>query len=107
MRSKADSPQLFELTRAVPKKFIKTPPAGKQGSYVPHFVVTQWILATLGPFDWELVQILRGLVEPTYYTKVEDGHAFGDVKREGLEDAVVGAVYRLTVMIDGQRVVIE
>ena len=43
---------------------------------MPHFVVTQWILRP-GPFDWELVQILRARGADLLH-EVEDGHAIGD-----------------------------
>jgi len=93
------NPQLYELSRAIPARLIEKAPQGKFGNYVPHFVVVQILLATVGPYDWQLVEVLRGSV-PGITTK--DGREWPP-----LQDAVVGAVYRLTCTIDGEQVTIE
>ncbi len=96
MKNSDTNPDLYNLSRPVPKKFIKPAPVGKFGTFVPHYVVTQILLANVGPFDWELVQILRG-------------DSTGKIKgREvTVTNVIVGAVYRLTCIIDGSRVQIE
>ena len=99
MLDKSDHPQLYELTRHIPARLIEQAPQGKTGSYVPHVVINQAILSTCGPFDWELVEALRSDV-PGVTTK--NGKDWPT-----LINAVVGAVYRMTVTVDGQRVVIE
>ena len=90
------APELYELSKVVPKHFVKKAPKGKYGQYVPHYVVVQRLLATVGPYDWELVEVLRGDSRGTVKDKDIDLH-----------DVIVGVVYRLTVVVDGHRVSIE
>lgn len=99
MLTKTGNPDLYELTRHMPARLIEQAPEGKSGSYVPHFVVGQALLATVGPFDWELVEVLRSEV-PSVTTK--NGKTW-----DGLPDAVVGAVYRMRCVVDGREVTIE
>ncbi len=98
MKTKAENPELYELSRPIPKKLIEKPPPGRYGDYVPHFVITQMLLATVGPFDWELVSIIEGDMQEV---KKRDGTTI-----EGGR-GIVGAVYRLTVIIDGVQVMVE
>ena len=51
--------QLYELSRKFPKDWIKKAPKGKFGNYVPHPVITQRLLEVCGPFDWEVVELIR------------------------------------------------
>jgi hypothetical protein len=103
VRTQKTSPDLFELSRAIPRRFIRSiDKGGRQSSYVPHWVVEQILLATVGPFSWELTRVLRGPVPATTTgspPKVREWPA--------LSNAVVGAVYRLTAMVDGVMVPIE
>ena len=96
MKNADSSPELYELSRPIPAHLIHPPAPGKYGDYVPHYVIGQVLLATLGPYDWELVEILRG-------------SSSGKVKgaQVDVENAVVGAVYRLSVTIDGRPTIIE
>lgn len=90
--------QLARLARPFPDKYVHGNPSGG-GSYVTHSVVNEKLLAVLGPFGWELVRIVRGRVEP-----------IGKRKERGepaLEDAVVGAVCRLSAVVDGDAVCVE
>lgn len=82
--------QLLDLARPFPLAMIKDNPSG-YGSYVPHPIYKQRLLLYLGGYDFERVEILRG--------RVKDKDDLGDV--------VVGVVARLTVVIDGQRHVVE
>lgn len=93
------APQLYALSAPIPDVFVEPPPEGKYGHYVPHFVIRQMLLAIVGPYNWQLVEILRGDVA-------------GYTNRQGkevppLHNAIVGAVYRLTVTIDGNTVIVE
>lgn len=100
MLKASENPQLAGLTKPILEKFIEPPPQGKSGHYVPHFVIEQILLATVGPFDWELVEILRGHV-PRWESR--DGK-----KQAGpFDNAIVGVVYRLSCEVDGRRVVLE
>lgn len=93
--------QLAALAKRFPDAYIEKPPQGKYGSYVAHHVINQALLATVGPFDLEVVEILRGHV-PARIDKTS-----GEVKKPDLESAIVGAIVRLTVDIDGRRTRIE
>lgn len=97
--------QLERLARPFPARLIHSNPSGG-GSYVKHSVVTEKLLAIVGPFDFELVQVIHGHVdgiEPN-----PDGRS-ARAKRGALalEHAAVGAVCRLTVDIDGRRTSVE
>ena len=101
MKNSDTNPDLYNLSRPVPKKFIKPAPAGKFGTFVPHYVVTQILLANVGPFDWELVQVLRGDSSGVINRGKKNERVID------LTDVIVGAVYRLTCYVDGSRVQIE
>jgi len=100
---------LAKLAAPFPGGFIqRTPSGGGRGgeAYVAHHVVNQWLLGILGPFDFELVQVIRGDVAAI----PGDPNARSERWRQGtpaLHDVVVGAVYRLTAEIDDRRTVIE
>ena len=82
--------QLRDLARPFPSKLVKDNPSG-YGSYVQHGLYKQRLLYYVGPYDFELVEILRGPVKG----------------KEELGVVVVGAVMRLTVTIDGRVTKIE
>lgn len=73
--------QLARLARPFPPKYVKKPPAGKYGTFVPHDIVTQALLAIVGPYTLEVRETLLG---PS--GKIE------------------GALVTLTVEIDGRTV---
>lgn len=95
----ATNRQLNKLVQRLPDLFVEQ----QQGlSYAPHHDITQWLLYTLGAtFDLELVQIIRGDV------RERTGGRFTQDAPVILHDVIVGAVYRLTVEVDGRRTVIE
>ena len=76
--------QLYELSRKFPKDWIKKAPKGKFGNYVPHPVITQRLLEVCGPFDWEVVELIR----------------------QETKGSVVGCFGKLTVEIDGKLVTV-
>ena len=76
--------QLFELSRKFPKEWIKKAPKGKFGNYVPHPVITQRLLEVCGPFNWEVVELIR----------------------QESSGSVVGCFGKLTVEIDGKPVTV-
>jgi hypothetical protein len=97
--------QLERLARPFPSRLIHTNPSGG-GSYVKHSVVTEKLLAVLGPFSFELVEIVRGHVDAI--TPNPNGKS--DRARRGapaLESGVVGAVCRLSAVVDGIPVRVE
>lgn len=79
--------QLHDLARKFPREVIADNPSG-YGQYVPHHLYAQRLLLHLGAYSFELVEVLRG-----------------DTKEQ--ENVVVGVVARLTVVVDGERMVIE
>ena len=81
---------LTDLARPFPQRFVKDNPSG-YGSYVQHGHYKQRLLYYVGPYDFELVEILRGTVSD----------------KPDLGPVVVGVVMRLTVTIDGRTTKIE
>jgi hypothetical protein len=94
---------LNQLARRFPEGFIEH----KDGiDYVAHHVVTQRLLSIVGPFDFELVEIIRGDVAAA----TPDPNGRNRRARTGtsaLRNVVVGGVWRLTCEVDGHRVRIE
>ena len=75
---------LLRLSKPFPSQFIESKPGAYSADYVKHSTVNEFLLGIVGPFDWQLVQVLH---EP-------DG-------------MVSGAVFRMTLEIDGRSVRIE
>lgn len=99
--------QQAALARPFKRSLIHTNPSGG-GSYVKHGIVTQKVLAVVGEagFKFELVEVLRGYVPGV----APNPQASSKRGRDGvppLDNAVVGAVMRLSLMIDGAPFVIE
>lgn len=94
---------LQRLAKPFPPAYVEKPPAGKYGEYVAHHTVNQALLATVGPFDWELVKVIRGRVQGRN-RKDKEGNI---TSISALDDAIVGVVMRLTCIIDGHETRIE
>lgn len=97
--------QLARLAKPFPRKFVHTNPSGG-GSYVSHDVVTQALLAVVGPFGWRIKEIVRGDVPG------KPGNPNGNSERAragtpDLHGVVVGVVGSLTVEVDGRTVTVE
>jgi hypothetical protein len=94
---------LVELARPFPESYIER----KDGiDYVAHHIVTQRLLSVVGPFDFQLVRVIRGDVEAV----APDPKGRSRRARAGtpaLQNVAVGGVWRLTCQIDGRRVQIE
>jgi len=94
---------LVELARRFPNGFIER----KDGNdYVAHHVVNQRLLSIVGPFDFELVEVIRGdvaAVPPDPKGRSRRAKA----GTPALHNVVVGGIWRLTCSIDGRRVRIE
>ena len=90
--------QLHELAKPFHGKYVQKAPQGKYGDYVSHSTINERLLQAVGPFSFELVQVVRGHAEEIK-TKSKTYAARAD--------AVVGVVARLTVTIDGRAVSIE
>jgi hypothetical protein len=104
-RQAPDEPMhdLTQLARRFPEGFIER----KDGiDYVAHHVVTQRLLSIVGPFDFELVEIIRGDVAAA--APIPNGRSRrAKAGTPALHNVVVGGVWRLTCEIDGRRVRIE
>jgi hypothetical protein len=94
---------LLELARPFPTDFVER----KDGSdYVAHHVVNQRLLSIVGPFDFELVQVIRGDVAAV----PPDSSARSRRAKAGtpaLQNVVVGGIWRITCVIDGRQVRVE
>jgi hypothetical protein len=99
----SDRPQLTLLARPFPREFIED--KGGQ-SYVAHELVTQRILYVLGPFSYQLVEILRGDVPAIPPDPKGRSQRAKDGSPE-LRNVIVGGVWRLTATVDGERVSLE
>jgi hypothetical protein len=94
---------LVELARRFPDGFVER----KDGNdYVAHHVVNQRLLTVVGPFDFELVEMIRG------YGAAAPPDPAGRSRRAkagtpALHNVVVGGVWRLTCSVDGRRVRVE
>lgn len=85
---------LAKLAKPFPANYIEKAPQGKYGDYVAHHTINQALLAICGPFDLEVVQVLRG----DYQQRLGD---------PALTNVVVGVIARLTVTVDGERIRVE
>ncbi len=92
--------ELHELSRPFPDHLVKKAPQGKYGSYVAHSTVTERLLSIVGPFDYEVMEVIRGPAPAV----IGKGHTEDDPKYYARANAIVGCLARLTVMIDGGRV---
>lgn len=97
--------QLERLARPFPARLIHDNPSGG-GSYVKHSVVTEKLLAVVGPFSFELVEIVRGDV-PGVAPNPNGNSARARNGVPGLEHAIVGAVCRLSAEVDGTPTRVE
>ena len=73
--------QLYELSRQFPDEWVKKAPKRKFGNFIPHSVIAQRLLEVCGPFNWEVVELIR----------------------EEKAGKVVGCFGRLTVEVDGKE----
>jgi hypothetical protein len=96
---------LTKLAKPFPRDFRHVDPSSK-AVYVAHDTVTQWLLGIVGPFDFELVQVIRGdvaAIEPDPKASSRRGKE----GRAALAGVVVGGVWRLRCEVDDRDTVIE
>jgi hypothetical protein len=95
---------LAKLVRPFPRELVEHDPDGNR--YVAHENVTQWLLGIVGPFSFELVEVIRGDVPGI----PPDPKGRSRQAKEGmpaLHNVIVGGVWRLTLRIDGRTVQLE
>lgn len=85
--------QLASLAKPFPDALIDRKPGGAGGDYVNHAMVTQRLLQAVGPYSYDVVELIRGDFTPS-------------TNKPGaiLENVISGALCRLTVTIDGETV---
>jgi hypothetical protein len=96
--------QLEQLAEPFPPALIKQPPRGKYGVYVAHSTVVERLLSIVGPFGYEIVQVIHGYAPAV---KGGDDYTWDKPRWPAREHAVVGCVGRLTVEVDGRKVIVE
>lgn len=91
--------QLQQLAKPLPtdpeRGFVKKSYAGHL--YLTHSMVEQYLLATLGSFSFEVVKEVLGDMPAAKR---------GDKEYPALSNVVVGAICKLTVNVDGRKVII-
>lgn len=90
--------QLTELAKPFKSALVKKAPQGKYGSYVSHSTVNEKLLAVVGPFDFEVVEAIRG-----YAPEVKGQNQTWPAR----DQAIVGCLARLTVTVDGRVTVVQ
>jgi hypothetical protein len=99
-----EASDLAKLVRPFPRELVERDPDGNR--YVAHENVTQWLLGIVGPFNFELVEVIRGDVPGI----LPDPKGRSRQAKEGmpaLHNVIVGGVWRLTLRIDGRTVQLE
>lgn len=95
---------LLKLSKPFPAKLVKKPPKGKYGSYVKHSTIAEALLATVGAYDLQVKQVIRGYVPELERTNKETGEKY---TLPAIENCAVGVIAALTLNIDGRAVTVE
>ncbi len=99
----ADRVQLAKLAQRIPGQYVEQVDVGRgrKEAYIPHEVVNQFLLYVLGPFDFEVVELIRGDVAevPPNPQGQSDRAKAGTPPLRGV---VVGARCQLTATIDDE-----
>jgi len=94
--------QLQQLSTPFPDSLVKEAPAGRFGSYVAHSTVTERLLSIVGPFAYEVTEVIRGQAPMV----IGKGGKKDNPKYPARDNAVVGCLAKLTVLVDGEVVYI-
>ncbi len=99
--------QLAKIAQRIPGQYVEQVDVGggRKEPYIPHEVVNQFLLYILGPFDFEIVELVRGDL-PAIPPNPNGSSRRAKDGTPALTGVVVGALCRLTVDIDGRRTVI-
>lgn len=93
--------QLRDLAEPFRGKLVKQPPAGKYGSYVSHSTVNERALSVVGPFSFEIVEVVRGWTDSVTVNKGKDTE-----RTYPARDAVIGCLATVVAEIDGRIVTV-
>jgi hypothetical protein len=97
---------MLELSQPFPEKFIHKNPSGG-GSYIKHHVIEQRLMQVFGrPPTFERVEIVFGDVA-AIPPNPQGSSKRAKEGREALKNVIVGVVARMTVEIEGEKVVVE
>lgn len=96
---------LRSLATPFPARMIHGNPSGG-GTYVKHHAYTQRLLLYTGGYSFQLVEVIRGDV-PGKPGNPDGKSARARVGTPDLSNVVVGAVMRLTALVDGRELVVE
>lgn len=88
---------LRQLAEPFPVSLVKAAPQGKYGSYVSHSTVNERALSIVGPFSFEVVEVIRGEAHEVVLKKGKP-----DERVYPARTAIVGCLARLTVEVDGR-----
>lgn len=91
--------QLRELAEPFKGRWVKRAPQGKYGDYVSHSTVNERLLQVVGPFTFEVTDLIRGWTDEVVLKKGKP-----DERVFPAREAVVGCIARLEVEIDGRVV---
>jgi Rad52/22 family double-strand break repair protein len=94
---------LARLVQPFPSRFVKQPPQGKHGSYVPHDIVNQRALAIVGPHGWRVVETIRGWTDEVVVNRGKPNEKVYAAR----DDAVVGVLGELTINLPEGVVIIQ
>lgn len=92
--------QLQQLATPFPEHLVKKAPQGKFGSYVAHSAITERLLSIVGPFSYEIVEVIHGHAKAVIGKNGTAEHPTYPAR----DQAIVGCLGRLTVTIDGRTV---
>lgn len=100
----AKETQLQQLATPFPDSLIKDAPAGRFGSYVPHSAVTERLLSIVGPFSYEVTEVIRGDAPAV----IGKGKEFtkDNPKYPARSDAIVGCLGTLSMYVDERWVTV-
>lgn len=88
-KREADWELMRELAQPFPDKYVQRAPQGKHGSYINHADITQRLLAVVGPYSFEVKEVIRG-----YAPEIKSSNNTFEAR----EDAVLGVTASLTII---------
>lgn len=94
--------QLRDLAEPFKGRWVKKAPQGKYGDYVSHSTVNERLLQVVGPFTFEVTELIRGWADEVVLKKGKP-----DERVYPSREAVVGCIARLEVVVDGKWAVVS